>query len=182
MAKKKEIVGSGNWSKMEIWVEKLKKVLDEQNIIFLSDEDLQFLVNKELPKKDRISRQTFYNWKNGKYGSNDEEVAEQFIDLYSSALIEQKNHLFNKLMTNGENKEWYRIAWILERKFAEWNLKHISENVNKNEQQTIIQITAGNDEQKKLIDNIINIDHLNLPTNQSIDNNQNNVKDNDVEF
>jgi hypothetical protein len=47
----------------------------------------------------------------------------------------------------------------MERKFSEWNLKHISENINKNEQATVIQITAGNDEQKKLIESIMNTDY-----------------------
>jgi hypothetical protein len=43
----------------------------------------------------------------------------------------------------------------MERKFSEWNLKHISENINKNEQATVIQITAGND--KKIdIESIMN--------------------------
>jgi hypothetical protein len=29
---------------------------------------------------------------------------------------------------------------FLERKFSEWNLKHISENINRNENETIINI------------------------------------------
>jgi hypothetical protein len=45
--------------------------------------------------------------------------------------------------------------WFLERKFSEWNLKHISENINRNENETIINITA-NSYQRKLIDDLIN--------------------------
>jgi hypothetical protein len=172
--------GRGKTSKMEAWVKKLKKVLNKENIIYLTDAELQFLVNKELPKKDRITRQCFENWKAGKFGSQDENIGEEFQELIQCALIEQKNNLFSKMMDT-DDKNWTKIAWVLERKFSEWNLKHISENVNKNEQQTIIQISAGNDEQKNLIDNIINIDHFELP-NEKLNINQNNVKDNDVEF
>jgi hypothetical protein len=32
-------------------------------------------------------------------------------------------------------------GFLLERKFSEWNLKHISENINRNENETIINIT-----------------------------------------
>jgi hypothetical protein len=45
---------------------------------------------------------------------------------------------------------------FLERKFSEWNLKHISENINRNENETIINITANSEAQRKLIDDLIN--------------------------
>jgi hypothetical protein len=32
--------------------------------------------------------------------------------------------------------------------FSEWNLKHISENINRNENETIINITANSEAQK----------------------------------
>lgn len=176
-----EGVGSGNWSKMEKWLVKLKKVLEKENIVFLTDDELMFLVNKELDKKDRITRQTFHNWKNGKFGSLDKEIGEEFLEVITLAIIKQKNFLLDKLL-NTNDKNWTKIAWLLERKFEEWNLKHISENIHKNEQQVTINITAGTPEQKNLIDSIINIDHIDLtPDIKKIDN-QNNVKDNDVEF
>ncbi len=147
-------VGSGNWSKMEKWVEKLENVLNNENIIFLTDNDLIFLVNKELPKKDRITRQTFHNWKNGKFGALDKEIGEQFVEMVHGAMITQKNNLLDKLL-NTNDKNWTKMAWILERRFEEWNLKHISESVNKNER-TVVNIVAGSNEQKALIDSIIN--------------------------
>lgn len=147
-------VGSGNWSKMEKWVVKLEKVLEKENIIFLTDNDLIFLVNKELPKKDRITRQTFHNWKTGKFGALDKEIGEQFVEMVHGAMIMQKNHLLNKLL-NTDDKNWTKMAWILERRFEEWNLKHISESVNKNER-TVVNIVAGSNEQKALIDSLIN--------------------------
>jgi hypothetical protein len=51
---------------------------------------------------------------------------------------------------------------ILERKFSEWNLKHISENINRNENETIINITANSEAQRKLIDDLINVDFVEI--------------------
>jgi len=38
--------------------------------------------------------------------------------------------LFNSL--SSDNPQWQKYAWIIERKFSEWNLKSISENNNTN--------------------------------------------------
>ncbi|MEW5675556.1 hypothetical protein ABGT15_04525 [Flavobacterium enshiense] len=141
---------------MQEWIIGLKKVLAEEKIEFLSDDDLFHLVNHRLNKKNRIAKRTFDYWKAGKYAPDD-VIGEEFMDLIKLSRIKQKQALGQKMFEEN-NMSWTKYAWILERKFEELNLKRISENVNKNETTTIIQISAGNDEQKQLIDNIINVD------------------------
>jgi len=154
--KKTRQAGAGRPFKMKIWVEKLKEVLDENNAIFLTDEDLVFLVNDKIDEeKCHITTRTLRNWKAGK--APDEATTMAFLKLFRRALIKQRNHLMEKMLET-ENNSWTKYAWILERRFAEWNLKHISEIKTTNEQKNIIQITASSEQQKMLIDNIINAD------------------------
>ena len=148
--------GAGRPFKMETWLHQLVKVLEDEEILFLSDKDLVFLVNRELPKENQIADSTFEKWKAGKFAPND-EIGKEFIGCIHLALIRQKQLLSQKMMEDN-NGQWTRYAWIMERKFTEWNLKHISENINRNEQATVINIQAGNEEQRKLIDNLINAD------------------------
>jgi hypothetical protein len=51
------------------------------------------------------------------------------LSLYKKALTNQKKGLFNKLW---DDTQWQRYAWIIERKFSDWNLVQISKNTNKN--------------------------------------------------
>lgn len=150
----------GKQPKMEQWIVGLKKVLAEENIDFLTDEDLLFLVNSKLNKKNRIALRTFKYWQAGKFAP-DEEIGEEFIYLLAVARIKQKQSIGQK-MVDEKGITWTKYAWLLERKFDDLNLKRITENINKNETTTIIQISAASDEQKALIDNIINIDHVDV--------------------
>jgi hypothetical protein len=154
--KRKNKLGAGRPFKMKIWVEALAKVIEERKIAFLNNEELVFLVNKEIPDKDhQITSRTFKNWIAGKTDPKDKELADEFSDLYRSALIEQKLNIINDLMAGGD-KNWYRLGWLLERKFSdEFNLKKITE-VQHTSNQPIIQIQAANSQQMQLIDSIIN--------------------------
>ena len=166
-------------NKMKKWIIALKKVLEMDNISLLSDTDLVFLVNKELQPFERIALSTFYNWKAGRYTGGNEEIIIEFIELIKESLIKQKIEIEKKMFSDTVTN-WQKYAWFLERKFSEWNLKHISENINRNEQATVIQITAGNEEQKRLIDNIINGEFTEVkPIQLPFKNNEN---DNDVGF
>jgi hypothetical protein len=148
--------GAGRPSKMQVWLPALIRILENEDITFLTDENVVLLVNRTLPEPERISKETFKKWKAGKFAP-DEELGKEFIGCIELALIRQKQELGKKMLTDTTG-QWTRFAWLLERKFTEWNLKHISENINKNEQSTVIQITAGSEEQRKLIDNLINVD------------------------
>lgn len=174
--------GAGRPFKMETWTNQLVKILDDEDILFLSDKDLVFLVNRELPQENQIAESTFEKWKAGKFAPN-EQVGKEFIGCIHLALIRQKQLLSKKMMEDN-NGQWTRYAWIMERKFTEWNLKHISENINRNELATVIQITAGNEEQRKLIDNLINADFEEVKPFQIKQNNveQNNEKEDELPF
>lgn len=169
-------IDNGRPFKMQKWVDELKIVLSTEDILFLSDQDLHFLVNQKLEEKDKISKSTFEKWKSGKFAP-DETTGKEFIECIQFALIKQKQLLSKKMMEDTSG-QWTRYAWIMERKFTEWNLKHISENINKNEQSTVIQITANSDEQKALIDKIIYSDFEEIKPIQI----GNNVKEDDYEF
>jgi len=149
-----EIKKRGRPFKMEAWVTQLEAVLTEENILFLSDQDLRFLVNQRLDESQQISKRTFENWKSGEFHPDD-DTGRKFLKCIEGALIKQKQFLAKKMIE--DDKNWQRFAWIMERKFDEWNLKKISERINKNENTNIIQIQASSDMQKKLLGNMMMI-------------------------
>lgn len=156
-------------SKMTKWLPALKEVLDSDNILLLSDKDLVFLVSQKLQPDERSTDECFSMWKSNKRNAPSEEIGKQFIELIQFALIRQKMSIERKMFDDTNSTNWQRWAWLLERKFEEWNLKHISENINKNEASTVIQITAGSDEQKALIKNIINATFEEIPFKELVE-------------
>lgn len=101
------------------FLEATKKVLQDENVVFLTDEELLFLINEKLPDETmRISPSTFEKWKAGKV--QDDANGKEFLRLVKSALILEKNHLFHKL--ESVPKDWQKYAWIIERKFKEWRM------------------------------------------------------------
>jgi hypothetical protein len=176
---------AGRPFKMQEWVSELVNILSEEDILFLSDKDLVFLVNRRLTEENQISISTFEKWKSGKYAPN-EEVGKEFVGCINLASIRQKQMLSKKMMEDN-NGQWTRFAWIMERKFSDWNLKHISENINKNEQATVINIQAGNEAQRTLIDNLINADFevirpIELPKAEEVKPLTNNEKEDEMPF
>jgi len=123
-------------SKIHAFIEKFREVLAvaefEKQVIFLTDSELVFIVNQELSEEDKISNYSFRRWKaknNGEDVDGDESldsVGLEFSTLYKSALIRQKAALFKKL-TSPTESQWQRYAWIIERKFDDWNIRHKTE-------------------------------------------------------
>lgn len=140
------------------FLEQAEAVLNEElSVIIMTDEELVQRINERLtekfPKKTElcINIRTFERWKakvikfnsfeelqkdakeNSKDGSVDisEENFEnfsQFCRLIKKALVTQKQSLFKKMLLDDK---WQRYAWIIERKFESWNLKQVTENLNK---------------------------------------------------
>jgi len=100
------------------------------NAFILTDEELVILVNEQLLPDDRFSYSAFKDWKAFALLTKEDttpENMEKYLELRSlikRALIKQKQSLFKKFESE---PQWQKYAWILERKFSEWNLKHISE-------------------------------------------------------
>lgn len=97
---------------------------NEEDVIYLTDNELRICVNDLLEEKAQISDATFENWKAGNIKESQEYL--KFLGLYKKALLNQKRELFKCLKSDPQ--AWQRIAWIIERKFSEWNLKNINEN------------------------------------------------------
>ena len=131
--KKNEI---GRPSKIHAFIEKFKEQMEideiAKQVIFLTDAEFVFLLNEMLPEPDRINIRTFERWKVKFLGESvdgvDEldDVGTEFCRLYKIAMIRQKSALFTKLTSPMEG-QWQRYAWIIERKFDEWNIRHKSE-------------------------------------------------------
>ena len=132
MAYKKKENPKNNWwrpSKAELFLEWMKQVLNEGiNAIILTDEELFIDTNDKLEKDNRICYTTFKNYKASAI-REESELYEEFLSVYKKALLKQKRNLFIKLQW--DEAQWQKYAWIIERKFNEWNLKKISESTVK---------------------------------------------------
>jgi|TARA_R100000084_G_C4652677_1_gene150821 hypothetical protein len=116
-------------SKIDRFIEVAKDVLFRDGLMLLTDEELVDEINENLDKKDRISQRTFERWKSNNFDENG-EIGAEFCRLIKKALRNQKENLFKKF--SNDDRAWQRWAWIIERKFSEWNLKNINENKNEN--------------------------------------------------
>lgn len=115
-------------------IKAFKKVAnDDINSIILTDEELVQEVNDILEDEDKFSYSAYKDWKAFAIGTKEEketskENYEKYLELGSvikRALVKQKRHLFDKFRE--EPNQWQRWAWIIERKFEEWNIKHKQE-------------------------------------------------------
>lgn len=118
----------------EKFIESAENVLNDWiNAIIFTDDELLFAINENLELKEQISERTFKTYK--KYAKSKEiqqelsnydiEILDRFLHLYKKALQNQKKYLFEAM--RNEEKAWQKYAWIIERKFSDWNLKQISE-------------------------------------------------------
>lgn len=114
------------------WLKIAEDVLSEgDNAIIFTDNELREEINDRLSdglpesqaKKLRISDTTFESWKRGDLKDH---IGLEFLRLYKKALRIQKKNLFNSLQ-DADEKQWQRYAWIIERKFKEWNLNRVHE-------------------------------------------------------
>lgn len=105
------------------YLEIAEKILNEDiNAIIFTDEELHFQINENLPIQSRISDTTWESWKRGDLK---DPMGIEFLRLYKRALQMQKANLFKHLRT--EPAQWQKYAWIIERKFSDWNLRNINE-------------------------------------------------------
>jgi len=113
------------------FLEAAKEVVNEDiDAIILTDEELVLSINEKLKKKDQIDNRTFRRWKaRQKDGKKLDARGESFVLLIKRALLAQKKTLFEKLQN--DEKAWQRYAWIIERKFDDWNLRRFVDHSTK---------------------------------------------------
>ncbi len=109
----------------EEFLKKAEKVLWNDNLVLFTDEELVDEINDELEPDQQISTRTFIRWKKADFEEKG-EIGLKFCHLMKKALRDQKANLFEKYQN--EKGAWQKWAWIIERKFSEWNLKNINEN------------------------------------------------------
>ena len=134
-------------SKIEKFTQAMWEVLqDWLNAIILTDEELFLLANDKLNEEERICYATFKTYKASEI-QDEKAIYSDFLALYKKALLKQKQNLFRKL--EWESKEWdkyqnqwQKYAWIIERKFDDWNLRNIWENHNKNSWEIVFKIKS----------------------------------------
>jgi hypothetical protein len=123
----KEKRRQGNPGKYQLFVSALEELFntDDWNawVIACSDEELIFMVNQKLEEKDRILDRTFRNYKKGELpkSEGDYEYLRMFDSSYKRALIGQKMIVMQNLAGDSPGA-WQKWAWILERKFDEFNM------------------------------------------------------------
>jgi hypothetical protein len=97
----------------------MEQVITE-NVLYCTDEDLVLLINERLPPERQFSYESFSKWKRGQ-SQNVNPLYSDFLRLIKKALISEKTTLLKSLHSGTSN--WQARAWILERKFEEWNIK-----------------------------------------------------------
>ena len=115
-------------SKFEKFTKALGELLDTDDwnawVIACTDEELIFMVNQKLDPSERIAERTFRDYKAGNLPKTDGDYdyMSMFVASYKRAIIGQKRICVEKLKDDVPGG-WQRYAWLLERKFDEWNLR-----------------------------------------------------------
>jgi len=133
----------------EKFIKVTKKVLgmdkkDSINTIIFTDEELIDEINEQLEEGERISKSTFSNWKaNSLHSKNLDEKGKIFLSLIKKSIRVQKKFLFQKFKNE---LVWQKWAWIIERKYDNWNIRHKTEHSGK------IEIDQSERRAQELID------------------------------
>jgi len=134
-------------------------------MIIFTDEDCVAHINDELgllteeQRKERelpksISIDSWKAWKSLALSGKGQPRHFRFLTIIKSLLKTQKEGLFNKMAT--DDKAWTRWAWIIERKFDEWNLRSKAEVKTDNINEIQLEIIHSNSHETKDTDNAIN--------------------------
>jgi hypothetical protein len=106
-----------------------------------TDSDLIELINEHLEPDERIAEVTFKKWKAGE-ATQDDTLRECFLSLYKRALKLQRDQLFESLADEPPGA-WQKWAWILERKFGDWNLRSVTVDETPQPKQLVLRVKGG---------------------------------------
>ena len=119
------------------FIEALEKVVKQPNFYIYTDAELVDMVNEEM-NGEVISTRAFEAYKAGDRGTNSEYYVE-FVRLIKKHLRMAKNNLVKSL--SNDEKSWQRFAWLLERKFEDFNKLDKTKNDNDNKHSGEVTIT-----------------------------------------
>ena len=119
------------------FIEALEKVVKQPNFYIYTDAELVDMVNEEMGN-EFLSAKTFKAYKAGDRGINS-EYYDQFVALIKKHLRMAKNNLVKSL--SNDEKSWQRFAWLLERKFEDFNKLDKTKNDNDNKHSGEVTIT-----------------------------------------
>jgi hypothetical protein len=118
----------GRPSKAPRFIEAVRELIPDDDdwnswVIACTDEDLLFMLNSKLDVEERISESTWRRYKRGEAGiaRQDEECLSVFLTVYKRSLLGMKRMCVEKLEADIPGG-WQRWAWMLERKYDEWNM------------------------------------------------------------
>jgi hypothetical protein len=114
-------MGAGRPTKLTTKVIQVWKEILDENVLFATDEELFLLLNERLDEKERIGYTTFKDWKAGRSPEHN-ELFDEFSSVIKRSLLAEKKRLLHNLQ--GDKQAWQRFAWIIERKFDEWNIRN----------------------------------------------------------
>ena len=123
-------MGAGRPTKLDDEIiQAFNTVLNEGiNAIILTDEEMVLLVNDILPENNKFSYSAFKDWKafatDVKKDTTDYNAMmyDKIRSVIKKALTIQKQNLFTKMQN--DKQAWQKYAWIIERKFDEWNIRN----------------------------------------------------------
>ncbi len=117
------------------------------NAIIYTDEELLFLINEKLPAVEKVGNSTWEDWKAGKSPKKDTKNLDSFRALVKKALLFQRDSLFNSMRK--DEKAWQKWAWIIERKFDDWNIRQkIDQDVKSDGKPLDIKVISYQDYKK----------------------------------
>ena len=134
---------TGRPSKIARFTEVAEQVLFDESrkvgaAIVHTDADLIELINERLEPDERIAEVTFKKWKAGE-SPNDDPLRDVFLSLYKRALKIQRDQLFDSLADEPPGA-WQKWAWILERKFGDWNLRAVTVDETPKPKQLVLRV------------------------------------------
>jgi len=117
------------------------------NAVIYTDEELLFLINEKLPVAEKVGETTWEDWKAGRSPKKDTKNLESFRCLVKKALLFQRDSLFYSMRK--DEKAWQKWAWIIERKFDDWNIRQkIDQDVKSDGKPLDIKVISYQDYKK----------------------------------
>lgn len=131
--------------KRQLWLEAFRSVIERDHPVglgvILKDSDLIHMTNDILEEGVRINVRTFERWKAGEL--EDGGFLAEFRSLYERVSREQLLNLFTQMMDKEVERSWTKYAWVIERKYDEWNLRSKSVDETARPRQLVLRVKGG---------------------------------------